>query len=263
MPSRKSGEVVVSLLPNKDGKIEISYSSGKVILSKTSYLEFPAYVGKELSCQDIETLKRLEKCDSFRLLAVRLCNENELSLKEIKDKLTTKGATPFDIDFVMDSLLEAGFCDDTKVALDFLIKSHKRGYGSIFIKRALKEKEIPSDIIQSLDYGDELDNAILCIGPLRRQNKGKPEGVVKRKVRDLLTRKGYENEVIEKVLASILYTEEEEGILLDKLKALALQAKIRYGRRFMGYDLRVRLMSYLLSKGYSKEQVVSVLEDIL
>jgi regulatory protein len=144
---------------------------------------------------------------AFRLLGYR-----DRSEKEICERLAKKGFSQKTIKGVVVYLTERGFVDDRRLAgalkRHAVEKKHlgKRGTTSYLIKRG-----IPLEIAAGIsgDEDDYFDSAKMLVERRLQNMKGYDTATIKRRLWGLLSRRGFSNETIHRVIKTIDLKEEE------------------------------------------------------
>ena len=142
-----------------------------------------------------EALKKAQKFCAYR---DRCANEMEVKLKEW-------GLSQKDIDHIVDDLVETNFINDGRFALSFARgKFNNNKWGRFKIRLALREKRIHDEVIESaiskLDEKEYLKTARNLVENKKEQFSGDDERQVRSKVYYFMVSKGYEPEVVMRLL---------------------------------------------------------------
>jgi len=144
--------------------------------------------------------------------ALKIIERGMKSKKELQDKLKLKEYSQGDIDKIIAFLSEYGYVDDGKYA-KYYIESYKNTKSKLLIKHALLGKGIDQDTIEKylsiIEEDTERDKAKTLA--LKKYNllKGKDKNCIRKKIGDMLIRRGYEYHLIKSVINDIL--EDDEG----------------------------------------------------
>jgi len=142
--------------------------------------------------------------------ALRLLELRGRSVKDIRDKLKVKGASPADIKLVVDDLVSLGLLDDEKFARDWIEnRQHFRPMGVIRLRQELFVKGIDRGIVDQAvsDYKSNADELPAALDLARRKLKlyrKLDADTAKRRLAGFLARRGYEGSVVSKVLKELL-----------------------------------------------------------
>ncbi|MBU1355981.1 MAG: recombination regulator RecX [Candidatus Edwardsbacteria bacterium] len=142
---------------------------------------------------------------ALRLLALR-----GRSVKDIRDKLKARAASPADIDLVIDDLLSLGLLDDEKFARDWIEnRQHFRPTGVVRLRQELFAKGIDREIVDQAirEYKSNVDEFPAALDLARRKMKlyrKLDADTARRRLAGFLARRGYEGSVVSKVLKTLL-----------------------------------------------------------
>ncbi len=194
-------------------------------------------------------LRRLSQKDysvyKIRRYLLDNCELNEDETKKIIDRLESYGL-----------LDDEKFCKAKLAYYENSLMSNKD------MKMKLKKEGIAEDIIKEnlvYDYDKELNKA--------KQLASKYNGVIKncslnskrQKLIGKLVNAGFSYDTASDAIKDIDLSVENE---LESLKRDYRKAKDRYCRKYSDYDLRSRIYSNLLNRGYRSEDIKKVMEDI-
>ncbi|MDQ7798615.1 MAG: regulatory protein RecX [Candidatus Edwardsbacteria bacterium] len=145
-----------------------------------------------------------------RNYALRLLELRGRSVKDVRDKLKVKGASPGDIDLVIDDLLSLGLLDDEKFARDWIEnRQHFRPTGVVRLRQELFAKGIDREIVDQAvrEYKINSDEFPAALDLARRKMKlyrKLDSDTAKRRLAGFLARRGYEASIVSKVLKELL-----------------------------------------------------------
>lgn len=143
-------------------------------------------------------------------------------------------------DKVIDKLKEYHFIDDLAFGNDYLIeKKQIYKYGPLLIFKKLREKGLKDDIINMLDYGDELDNINYLI---KKTSFKSSLALMKIKLYSNLTNKGYHSQIINEALEHLEF-DDKSNLIND------------YNKAIKKYDDNKKVINYLYQKGYKYEDI--------
>lgn len=116
--------------------------------------------------------KKLKDKSGLESYGLWLLSQREMSRKSVMDKMLGYAENKDDVDLVLDRLEELGYLNDERYA-EMYVRSCKtsKGYGPIKTRIKMKEKGIPSNIIDThLNESDE------CWGDIARQARERKFG---------------------------------------------------------------------------------------
>jgi regulatory protein len=144
--------------------------------------------------------------------ALKLLSYRGRSEKELEERLLKKGITKTLVSSTINELKKTGLIDDMVLAealkRETLTTKMLSQNGA---KRYMRTRGIPRDIIDKVFYHDEnrdFDNALRFTGKKLMSLNHYPSEIVKRRLYNLLLRRGYSSETIMKVLKDISNKEE-------------------------------------------------------
>jgi len=154
-----------------------------------------------------------DSASEAKLYALRLLGYRGRSERELRDRLDRKGFRPDLINRTVLQLKQAGLIDDValaanlrRLAFERRLLGHK-GARSFMLKRGL-----PLSVVESaLDYdeGTDLENAVRFLDKKRTSMENYTAVERKRKLWNLLARRGYSPGVIRKAMRDFNFDEED------------------------------------------------------
>lgn len=128
--------------------------------------------------------------------ALWLLGRQMRSAAQLRARLGKKGATPADIERVIQKLLELRYLDDAGFA-EAYVRGHKHKKGSLALARELAHKGIPEELretaLHGLGEGEQLKTARALVEKNRWRWQGKPRA--KSRAFAFLARRGFPAEV--------------------------------------------------------------------
>ena len=157
----------------------------------------------DMQMNDNEEVLKKAKGYALRLLKLRPRSKGEL-----ESKMAGKGYAQAVIIDVLDALTQMGFIDDTAFAKAWLQYSLNRPMGFRRVERELIEKGIPKDVIRGhwdevKEGYDELEVVRTLAKKRARQYNNVDPLKRKKRVMDYLSRRGFQLDVIMKVIKEI------------------------------------------------------------
>jgi regulatory protein len=147
-----------------------------------------------------------------RQYALKLLSYRGRSEKELEERLLKKGVTKPVVSSTINELKEIGVIDDMSLAEALKRQAlTTKMLSQNGAKRYMQAKGIPRDIIDVVFYHDknkDFDNALRLAGKKLMSLNHYPSEIVKRRLYNLLLRRGYSSETIMKVLKDISNKEE-------------------------------------------------------
>lgn len=214
----------IQIKKNNKNKVEIFVNGEFFIETYFSIINnLDLYIGKMLTKQMLEALKRNDELTSAKNDAIRFLSYRPRSVWEIKKKLKDKKYLHHVIQDVINWLTQEGFIDDRDFALRW-IKSQviKKPAGRIKLKNELYGKGIPKEIADSViesffEQEDELKLAYLLIKKKDISLKLKNTKLDPKKIGNLLKSQGFSNPVIQKIFEDFPINEDRSDSYSDRV----------------------------------------------
>jgi regulatory protein len=180
--------------------------------SKYCCIKYDLKEGLQIDTSYIDRVISEDNYGKGKNYALKVIERGMKSKKEIHDKLKLKEYSDADIDRVMSFLSEYGYADDDMYAKCY-IESCKNSKSKQFIKHSLINKGIDLDIIEKylMSIEDEEERNKAKILSLKKLNtlKGKDKKEIRKKIGDMLIRRGYEYNLIKEVVNDIMENDED------------------------------------------------------
>lgn len=236
-------------------------------ISEDAYVKFHIHKGKELSAEEIDTIKEADNVQRAYLLAIHYLSYRMRTESEMRTQLRKKEIVDDVIEQVIQRLYDEKLLDDNIFAKTFVQDRMNRSTkGPQVIRRELAEKGISMNSIdealtnftrekqiqRAFDWGQKEINK-RSKQPLRKRHD---------QLKAKLLRRGYPKDVVFEVIDLIhIEVDEDEEFLLLKKEADKLYN--RYKNKYENYELKMRLKQRLYSRGFSLENINSYLEKML
>lgn len=263
MSAVKTGKTIESIAYKKSGVALVLSDGEKLILTPDSFTEMPLYEGKTLSEKECAKLVSLAQSDVYYAYALKLCLADTKTVAEVRKKLEGKGASKEMIRSILSRLKEAGFLNDDLYAKVYASDiASLRCYGKKRVLYELRKRGISDAILSKLSFSweDEKDKADRYATILNRKASRVPNSKKRMKMIEGLMERGFEEDVAREAVNDVATTndpEEERNALTRDYFAL----KIRYERKYEGYELREHILSALIRKGYRYDDIKQLEED--
>jgi 1,2-diacylglycerol 3-alpha-glucosyltransferase len=181
-----------------------------------------------------------------------LTQKTELNIKQIND--------------LIDHLEERNYINDTLYANSAVSNFLSLLQGKQRIIRALKQKGIPVEMIdaalQQDDEETEIKNALRYAEKIMPTIKDVSLKMKQEKLSIKLLTQGYEYNIIDVVMKSLNFNEDERN-QLDNCRKLAVKAVKRYSPKYEGTSLRNHVFNYLTQKGFEVDDINAVFSDMV
>lgn len=203
---------------DKDSVIVYLDNKEKLLLSLDTLIKRTLCKGKEISAEELNSLREENAKYSASLTALRLLARRGHSIGELRDKLRQRKFNKQIIDSVIQELSESGYLNDLDFAYKFSSELlNYRNLGENAIKMELIKKKIPRQIIDTVISefitDDKEKENIIILAKKKFSIISKSE-VSKKKIKiklyNYLTSKGYKTELIIETINSIISYDEDD-----------------------------------------------------
>jgi regulatory protein len=209
--------MIVFALKQKGNNVIVQFDNGESMI-----LDYRTVIDNGLRKNDsIDELKKekLRAESNFLKIkdsAFRLISRRQHSISELRTKLHRKEISKELIEQVISNLLAGGFLDDEKFAIAYVEERSGKKIGVHKIKAELSKKGVARDLVDKalshMDCSQSYDRAFqLALKKLEYiERKEKDRRKIKVKLYSFLNSRGYETEIVMKVLRDINLDSDEE-----------------------------------------------------
>ena len=247
---------IIKYKKNSNGKYTIYLDDGRtLILYEDVILTYNLLIKKEINDEDIEKINDTNFEYDVYYVALRSITSRFKSIYELKTYLKKKEYPELLIDKAVEKLISQGYLNDRLFTKSFIntqiITTNNDPYKII---RELENKKIDNNIINeeigvfTEDIQEEKVRKI--IEKLLKSNHSKGGLILKNKIINDLKNKGYDYDVISKIVVDYDFSIDED---IAKKEYEKLYKK--YSRKYEGYKLDsiIREKMYLKGLVYEKE----------
>lgn len=261
MPSVNSGKKKIKDIKVYKDHVTLSFFKGEPLkISKEAFVSSYLYAGKEISVKEINKLKEITALSTLLTYALSLVSKKHYSEKEMLNKLLKKEDNYTAAKAVIAKLKENDLLDDKAFMEDLIAWDNERGFGQNKIKKHLQDKGIPDALINKASFPASLERkkAKSLLDKLEKKYDRYNHTSKKQHVYQALIAQGYSIDVAKEVSSNVKASNDKKEISL--LKRDFEKAKVRYARKYEGYQLNQKLYAYLASKGYKYQDIKKVLD---
>jgi regulatory protein len=261
-PLKRTGNYKITAInQNKKGQMVVSFGTVKLTLSPNAFTEMPLYVGRELKPSQYHSLLLFMKNEALWNYALSLASKGCYSVHDVREKLRKKCSDEDMIRQLLFTLKDQGVLNDKEFAEDYKEEKEKQLYGETRIVQELKFKHgIRDEIVDALVFKDEEAHAFQAAKALEKRYARLPLKSKRDKAILALIRRGFEEPLAKRAVLSF---SENKASNRTILKTLCEKTLKKYGAKYNGYQLRSKTFAFLMSKGYSVDDVQRVLEECL
>lgn len=218
----------------------INISNQEIVVDENTLIKFNLYKGKEIDNLDeiLESIKfemELKKAKEF--------------LKKPKTEYEVKSILTNYVDEIIKILKDSYLINDEMYAYSYKIKMENKRIGKNNILSDLRSLRVDESILNNLEFDREIENIKYYI---EHQNINKSSRMLKETLKAKLIAKGFNVSDINSLIDD-LETNDDEQIKKDYEKALRKYSNLS------NYELKTKVIKYLLQKGYSYELINSII----
>ena len=247
-------------------ELENKYRSLTVLVSMEMFVDLGLRKGNELEKEVIETLLENEQIVKAYQACIRKISVKDRSRKEMYDFLIEKTTIEIgQINKLVEYLELKKYINDEQYARSMVQSLQALLQGKRKIIRGLRNKGIAQELIDKVVQEDgqeqEVANALALAEKVKPSISDRSLRALKQKLTQRLMSQGFDFNVIEVVMRSLNFQEEETGEL-DNLRKAALKAKRRLSSKHEGTQLRNALFSYLDHQGFNLDDIYIILNEM-
>ena len=262
MPSVNTGKKLIKSIKVYKDHVTLSFGYKETLkISKEAYLSSYLYVGKSLTNKEISKLKELTALASLLNYAMSLISKRHYSEWKMYEKLIKKEPNKAAAMQVINKLKENDLLDDKAYMEDLIAWDDERGFGKNKTIKHLKDQGIPDNLISKahFSHSNELKKAKGLVPKLDRKYSRYAFNNKKNHVYQALLAQGFDHEVAREALELV----RSDSPRLEKEKLINDYKKVykRLESKYEGYQLRQKIYSALLAKGYKTKDIKLVLEE--
>ena len=261
MPSVSSGKKKIKDIKIYKDHVTLSFFKGEPLkISKEAFVSSYLYAGKEISNKEIDKLLEITAMTTLLNYALSLVSKKHYSEKEMLSKLLKKEDNFKVAKSVIAKLKDNDLLDDKAFMEDLIAWDNERGFGQNKIKNHLNEKGIPESLINKVSFPITIERrkAKSLLDKLEKKYERYNHTSKKQHIYQTLISQGYSIDIAKEVSNMVKApNDKKENNLLKKDYE---KAKIRYARKYEGYQLNQKLYAYLVSKGYKYQDIKKILD---
>jgi len=169
--------------------------------------DFGLYSGKELTDEEINSLRKAAGEMSAKMRAVRIVSASSVSKRDLEYRLVQKGEDPKQARQAVEWMSDLKLLDDARTAEQIVDRCVRKGYGLSRAKQALYEKRIPKEFWEDAlaDYPDQTGK-ILDFLRARLDETSDERDV--RRATDALLRRGHSYQEIRRAMQQLDFDED-------------------------------------------------------
>lgn len=195
--------------PDRAGRYALYLSDGSVMrLYRQTVEDFALYSGRELTDEELSSLREAAGRMSAKMRAVRIVSASGVTKRDLEERLVHKGENPEQAKEAVQWMSDLNLLDDSRIAEQVVQRCISRGYGLARARQALYEKKVPRQYWDAVlaDYPDQMDKIMTFLS--ERLGEAYEQRELKRAI-DALMRRGHSYAVIRKALTQLQLDQED------------------------------------------------------
>jgi 1,2-diacylglycerol 3-alpha-glucosyltransferase len=260
---------VTAVINNEKGAV-ITISDGakqqSLKVSKKSLDTYHIKVNSLLKSGDVARLLDLEKVRGCYNQALKYLSYHDYSEHNLKERLLSKGTWSISqVEMTMALLRDKSLINDFDYAHDQIAKGLRHGYGFDHVKRDLLkagvEENMIDEALSEFDDDELIEEGIKVAEKMIASNHRHSKKALESKIQSKLFARGFTHYVVEEVMKRIdtHMSEEDSYALLAKQYEKAYN---RYAKKYQGSQLKMKLKSFLLTKGFDYDEINAYLDEV-
>lgn len=241
-------------------KVNISLdNSKKLSIDKEVFTNFYLYEGKELSKEEYKKILELNNSNALLQYALKLRSKSIYSEYKLREKLYKKDANKKSVDKIIKILKGYDLIDDKAYSSDLVEYYNSLNYGENKIRNKLLDKGIFKENIDKIKFPISIEKKKANnIFPKLENKYDKYNASQKRQhIYNAYLQEGFSKDIASEMASKIKSPNKSDE--LTKLKSDYLKTKTRLERKYKGKELRQKILSSLLAKGYKMNDILKVL----
>lgn len=229
-------------------------------LDKEVYPNFYLYLGKEVSKKEYNQIKEYNNVASLMKYALRIRSKAIYSEYQMREKLYKKEASKKEVDKVIKSLKQYDLIDDKAYALDLVEYYNSLNYGENKIKKKLSDKGIFDEYISKISFSRTSENqkAKKLLPKLEKKYSKYNDSQKKSHIYNAYIQEGFDVDIARtysNMISKSSLKEENE-----KLEKEFEKVYVRLSRKYQKKELKQKVITSLLAKGYKLNDIMKIVE---
>ena len=242
---------VTKIIKDKSNKYKVIIDDIEYILYDDVLLKYSLGLKNEIDKSSFNDLLEYNDFLTYYYMSLKYIQNRLRCEKEVRTYLSKKNVDKSIIDKVIDKLYKDSYLNDYVYIKSYINDSiNLSDKGPLIIKQELINLDLDINLIDEtldtilskVDINKRIEN---IINKKIKVNKDKGSNYLKRKILFSLINLGYNKEVILSVLNSITFND------TDIIKKEKEKAYNKYSKKYSGYELDLKVKSYLYRKGFN------------
>ncbi len=235
----------------------------RLYMTMDDYFNYKITVHRYLDADYVQSLQEQQEIIKVTRSAIHKVLAKDFTCKEMHRYLVfNKELDEASAQQVIDDLIERGFLNDQRYAMEKTKYYVSIGYGREKISRMLQRKGIDQETIHqalgSLDEEQEAESALAMAKRLKANVKDRSKKMKRQIIVSKLMRQGYSSEIARRAVEKLDFEDEDEDSALEKTIA---KAQRLYATKNSGKQLQQKILEYGVRKGFSADVIRCKLEE--
>lgn len=255
MQEEEVGKIKINKIIERDGYKIIYIKKSEYIIYDYFFENLNVKEGEEYDISKLEEIKNALNKTKICDYITSISRKKMMSCYDIKKKALKKFDNEKDIDEVMELLKKYKIIDD-----NLYIEAHKYVldddyYGKYYIIDFFKHKHIDDSLIKAIEFDEEfeIEKGRKYFEEIKNFYVSKNFVKQKKKIYDLMLRRGFGLEIINEVITNLKVDKNQELKLLEKDYKKAYE---KLSNKYKDFELSNKIINHLVTKGYSYSDIV-------
>lgn len=242
-------------------KVVITFEDRKLELDKEIYTNFYLYEGKDVSVKEFNKINEYNNISALLKYALRIRAKSIYSEYQLREKLYAKGGLKPEVDQVIISMKNYDLIDDNAFIADHIEYYNSLNYGKNKIIKKLSDKGIFEDKLEKINFPISIERkkAKNILNKTIKKYEKYNYSQLKNHVYASYISNGFSNEIASEMV-SLIPEPKNNKDELEKLKKEFDKQYTRLIRKYQKKELKQKLITSLLSKGYKMNDIMKLIE---
>ena len=241
--------------------IKVYLENENISISLEDYYQYDLKNRKDLDEDLYRELKQKEKLSKAYQSCLRKLSMKDHTIKQIRDHLLKKDLAKEEIDRIILKLKEYNLLNDEKYCQNKIVSYENENLSYNQIRQRLIKDGVHEELIRKYlqkDEDRENEKVEKLAEKYARTVRNKSLNSTKSAIISKLVNSGFSFSDSKDAVDKLQLENQNEVELLRKEYEKAL---LKYRKKYVGYELKQRLISNLLQKGFSYDDIREILED--
>lgn len=241
-------------------KVNVFLDNGsKLSIDKDTFTNFYLYEGKEINYEELKKIKDLNNSSKLLQYALKLRSKSLYSEFKLREKLYKKEASKKEVDKVIKILKDYDLIDDKAYSAELVEYYNSLNYGENKIRTKLADKGIFKEQIDKIKFPISIEKrkANNILPKLEKKYDKYNASSKKSHIYNAYLMEGYSRDIANEMTNKIKSPNQKDEF--TKLKLDYQKTKTRLANKYKGKELKQKILSSLLTKGYKLNDILKVI----